>query len=188
MFVDVAIRSRHMELPEDVRDTVEEKLTRVGRFLDGMERVDVKLFEQRVPRSADREVCEVTMQGHGHVVRAHAAGPDVVTAVDRVIDKLEHRLTRLKGRLVSRSHPRRSGSVSFRADHTLLDDDTEINDDQPRIVKTKHYEIKPMTPDEAALQMELLGHDFFFFMNADTSQAAVVYHRTDGDVGLIDAT
>jgi putative sigma-54 modulation protein len=128
------------------------------------------------------------MYGHGLIVRAHANGPDVVTAVDRVVDKLEHRLTRLKGRLLARSHPRRNGSVSFGADRTLLGDDTEATNDHPRIVRTKQFEIKPMTPEEAALQMELLGHDFFFFTNADTSQAAVVYRRADGDVGLIDAT
>jgi putative sigma-54 modulation protein len=66
-----------------------------------------------------------------------------------------------------------------------LDDDDERTS-SPRIVKSKRFTIKPMTPDEAVLQMDLLGHDFFFFTNADTERAAVVYRRSDGDVGLID--
>ena len=68
------------------------------------------------------------------------------------------------------------------------DDETDTEQDQPRIVKTKQFAIKPMTPEEAALQMDLLGHEFFFFTNADTSGAAVVYRRNDGNVGLIDGT
>ena len=186
--MDIAIRTRNVALPDTIRGTVDEKVRRVSRFLEGMERADVCFTEQRNPRIADKEVCEVTMHGHGHIVRAHATGPDVLTAVDRVVDKLEHRLTRLKGRLIDRSHPRRNGSVSSGADHAHLDDDIEAPGDHPRIVKTKRFEIKPMTPEEALLQMDLLGHDFFFFMNAETSSPAVVYRRTDGNVGLIDAT
>ena len=189
--MEIVIRTHNAVLPDGTHEIVEEKVGHVGRFLDGMDRAEVCFTEQRNPRIADKELCEVTMHGHGHIVRAHATGPDVVTALDRVIDKLEHRMTRLKGRLVARSHPRRNGSVSSGADYAQvgkLDDDTEANGDHPRIVKTKRFEIKPMTPEEAVLQMDLLGHDFFFFMNADTSHAAVVYRRGDGQVGLIDAT
>jgi putative sigma-54 modulation protein len=206
--VDIAIASRNMEVSESLRNTVEEKVTRLGRFLDGMERAEVRFFEERNPRIAEREVCEVTMHGHGHIVRARAAATDVFAAVDRVVDKLEHRMEKLKGKLVGRSHPRRHGSVNSRrhrvdSDGSVLDDE-ELDDSAfddvdgldglgsgrngARIVKTKQFAIKPMTPEEAALQMDLLGHDFFFFTNAETSRAAVVYRRTDGHIGLIDAT
>ena len=205
--MEIAIASRNLEVSDSLRSTVEEKVTRLGRFLDGMERAEVRFFEERNPRIAEREVCEVTMHGHGHIVRARAAATDVFAAVDRVVDKLEHRMEKLKGKLVGRSHPRKHGSVNSHR-HSVdsdgsdlgLDDSDEVDVDDfdvdgldglgngARIVKTKQFAIKPMTPEEAALQMDLLGHDFFFFTNAETSRAAVVYRRTDGHIGLIDAT
>jgi putative sigma-54 modulation protein len=204
--LDIAIRSRNVEVSEALRTTVEEKVTRLTRFLDGMERADVVFSEERNPRIAEKEVCEVTMVGHGHIVRAKAAASDTFAAVDRVVDKLEHRMEKLKGKLIGRSHPRRHGSVEFAARSAAateeadlglegtFDDDAGFDDGdgshliQARIVKTKQFAIKPMTPEEAALQMDLLGHDFFFFTNAETGRAAVVYRRADGDIGLIDAT
>jgi putative sigma-54 modulation protein len=195
--VDIVIRSRNVEVSAVLKATVEEKVTRLARFLDGMERAEVLFSEERNPRISEKEVCEVTLHGHGHIVRAHASAPDAFAAVDRVVDKLEHRMEKLKGKLVGRSHPRRHGSVDFAADGEHLpenlldrdsDADTDTEDGQNRIVKTKQFDIKPMTPEEAALQMDLLGHEFFFFLNAETGSAAVVYRRRDGFVGLIDAT
>lgn len=209
--MDIAIASRNVDVSDGLRAAVEEKVARLSRFLEGMERAEVRFFEEKNPRIAEREVCEVTMHGHGHVVRARATAVDAFAAVDRVVDKLEHRMEKLKGKLVGRSHPRRHGPVSsnrhrvtsdgdgrgfddvgFDGDETGLDDSGLDDFDGlrlgARIVKTKQFAIKPMTPEEAALQMDLLGHDFFFFTNAETGRAAVVYRRTDGDIGLIDAT
>lgn len=187
--LDISIRGRNVDVSEALRQTVEEKVTRLSRFLDGMERAEVRFHEERNPRIAEREVCEVTVHGHGHIVRARAAATDVFAAVDRVVDKLEHRMEKLKGKLIGRSHPRRHGSVDFVGDRAPSDDD-ELDGELggPRIVKTKQFAIKPMTPEEAALQMDLLGHDFFFFTNAETGRAAVVYRRSDQHIGLIDAT
>ena len=189
--MDIAIRSRHVEVSERLRATVEEKLGRLQRFLDGMERAEVRFSEERNPRIAEKEVCEVTMHGHGHIVRARAAAPDAFAAVDRVVDKLEHRLEKLKGKLVGRSHPRRhvppAGGSRLPEGAAPTADEADADEEPgPRIVKTKQFAIKPMTPEEAVLQMELLGHDFFLFSNADTSAAAVVYRRKDGHIGLID--
>lgn len=198
--MDIAIRGRNTSVSESLRATVEEKVTRLGRFLEGMERAEVRFSEERNPRISDREVCEVTMVGHGHIVRAKAAAADSSAALDRVVDKLEHRLGKLKGRLVSRSHPRRHhsshGGAGMAADGVeagqlpsgVVTIEDEVESAGPRIVKTKQFSIKPMTPEEAVLQMHLLGHDFFFFTNAESGRAAVVYRRHDGDIGLIDAT
>jgi putative sigma-54 modulation protein len=187
--MDIAIRHGHVQVPVELRAAVEEKVLRLSRFLDGVDRAEVRLFEERNPRISEKEVCEVTMHGRGHIVRARAAASDTLVAVDRVVDKLEHRMEKLKGRLVGRSHVRRRGSVDFDTDraspHGAVDD---ADEGHARIVKTKQFSIKPMTPEEAALQMELLGHDFFLFTNAETERAAVVYRRHDAQVGLIDAT
>lgn len=181
--MDILIQGRNVEVSDALRGTVEEKLSRLVRFLDGMERAEVRFHEERNPRIADKEVCEVTMHGHGHVVRAHAAAADTMAAVDRVVDKLEHRIEKLKGKLAGKSHFRRPGPVNSATALHVGDDE---DDGLPRIVRTKQFAIKPMTPEEAALQMELLSHDFFLFTNADTNAAAVVYRRKDGQIGLID--
>ncbi|HLG93028.1 MAG TPA: ribosome-associated translation inhibitor RaiA [Acidimicrobiales bacterium] len=178
--MEVAIRSRNTDVPDALRSCVEDKVGRLGRFLEGMERAEVRFSQERNPRIADREVCEVTMVGHGHIVRAKAAAADGFCALDRVVDKLEHRLGKLKGRLVGRAHPRRPGQGA-RAEAPPEEPEG------PRIVKTKRFAMKPMSPEEAVLQMDLLGHDFFFFTNAESSRSAVVYRRADGDIGLIEA-
>jgi putative sigma-54 modulation protein len=186
--LDVAIATRHAEVPSAIKETLNGKLDHLCRYLGAMERAEVCFSEEHNPRIHDREVCEVTMHGHGHIVRARASAPDMITAVDRVLDKLEHRLERLKGRLVGRSHPRRHASVDSDTGQIADLADEAVDGDEPIIVKTKSFEIKPMIPEEAALQMELVSHDFFLFTNADTGRAGVVYRRRDGRIGLIDAS
>ena len=109
--MEIAIRHGKLEVSPTLRATVEEKVGRVGRLFEGMERAEVRFVEEHNPRIAAREVCEVTLRGHGHVVRARAAATDAFAAVDQVVDKLEHQMTKLKGKLVGRSHPRRAPSV-----------------------------------------------------------------------------
>lgn len=193
--MDIAIRSRKLRVTKALRATVEDKVSRLGRYLDGMERAEVWFAEEQNPRIAEKEICEVTMHGHGHIVRAKATATDPMAAVDKVVDKLEHRMEKLKGKLVGRSHPRRrtpgSRANGKRPPAPVVaepDADAAPTSAGARIVKTKQFDIKPMTPEEAALQMDLLGHDFFFFTNAETDRAAVVYRRSDDNIGLIDAT
>ncbi len=213
--MDISIRSRNVEVPEDVRSVVKEKVGHLSRYLDGVERAEVNFTEERNPRIADKEVCEVRVVGRGTVLRARASAADTLVAVDRVLDKLEHRMEKLKGRLVGRSHPRhhaspkvaaaggaapvrrpgsrpasaRRGGVSPGTGEEELDEAGGAGavDGAGRIVKVKQFAIKPMTPEEAVLEMDLLAHDFFFFTNAETDRPAVVYRRNDGDIGLIDS-
>ena len=190
--MDVTVSSRHTEVSEALRQSTVDKIGRLARFLEGMDRAEVHFSEHRSSRNPDREVCEVTLHGHGHHVRCKVTAPDGFAAVDLAVAKLEHQLHKLKTRLLKRDKSGRRGGKSDGTANgsvaTLATDAPEGDDDadRPRIVKTKAFTIKPMTAEEAALQMELLGHDFFFFTNADTERAAVVYQRDDGDVGLID--
>jgi len=185
--MEIAILHRHVDISDALRACVEEKVVHLARLLE-MERAEVRFTEERNPRIPEKDVCEMTMVGHGHIVRARGTGTDAFVALDRVAEKLEHRLGKLKGRLVGRSHPRRVGPVDS-VDRTGPEDEGDAEAGEgPRIVKTKQFAIKPMTPEEAAMQMELLGHDFFLFTNAETSRAAVVYRRGDAHVGLIDAS
>ena len=184
--MEITVSSRHTEVSELLRESTVEKIGRLGRFLEGMDRAEVHFSEEHTRRNADKEVCEVTLVGHGHHVRCKVSAPDGFAAVDLAVEKLEHQLHKLKSKQVKRSHSngrKANGNGAAGPITTVTDDDSDV---EPRIVKTKSFQIKPMTPEEAILQMSLLGHDFFFFTNADTERAAVVYRRDDGDVGLID--
>ena len=110
--MDVSIRGRNVELTDALRAAAEEKVTRLSRFLDGMDHVEIQFYEERNPRIAQRDVCEVTFKAHGHLLRAKAAAADPFAAIDGVVDKLEHQIEKLKGKLIGRSHPRRHGSVN----------------------------------------------------------------------------
>ncbi len=185
--MEVTVRGRNVDVTERLRTAAEEKVNRLGRHHEGWEHAEVHFFEERNPRISAKEVCEATLRGHGRIIRAKAASADSLASLDRVVAKLEHQIEKLKSRLMSRSHPRRQ---SVDSDPPEEDDDTGATGEHgpPRIVKAKQFDIKPMTPEEAALQMDVLGHDFYLFTNADTGVAAVVYRRNDGDVGLIDAS
>lgn len=204
--MEITVSARHTEVSSALRAIVEEKIGRLSRYLEGMDRADVHFTEERNPRIADKEICEVTLEGHGHHVRCKVAAPDGFAAIDAAVNKLEHQLHKLKTKVLTRQHggrrgPARAGGPADPADldgsavalalrnGDLVDldgdDDAEL-DDGPRIVKTKRHALKPMTAAEAVLQLDLVEHDFWFFTNADTGRAAVLYRRTDGDLGLID--
>ena len=179
--MEISVSGRNIELTDALRTTTEEKIGRLSRFLEGMDRAEVHFFEEKNPRIGAKDVCEVTMEGHGHHVRTKVAAADAFAAVDGAVEKLEHQLHKLKTKLVSRSHPRRRSGVKD-APPPPAPDDADVS----RIAKTKQFTMQPMTPDDAVLQMELLGHDFYFFSNADTGRTGVVYRRRSGDIGLID--
>ena len=109
--MNVVIANGRRIVPDEVRSLVEEKVGRLLRRCPGLEQAEVHFSEEHNPRIADRECCEVIMNGHGRIIRAHAAAPDPLVAVDLVVEKLEHQLEKTKGRIVGRSHARRRGSV-----------------------------------------------------------------------------
>jgi putative sigma-54 modulation protein len=191
--MEIQIRSRNVEVPDSVRVAALEKVPRLARFFDGIDHAEVLFAAARNPRITERATCEVTVRGHGHLVRAKASGVDELVALERVLDKVEQRIGRLKGRLLGRSHPRRHGPVDSTRSGPgptmteVVEPEESPKDQELQIVKTKRFPIKPMTAEEAVLQMELLGHDFYFFTNAESQQAAVVYRRHDGQVGMIEA-
>jgi putative sigma-54 modulation protein len=180
----------------------EEKIGRLSRFVDGMDRAEVHFTTHRNPRIAEPELCEVTMEGHGHHVRAKVSATDGYIAVDKAVAKLEHQLSKLKTKLKHQPKGRARKGAPMPVDGELVPaelaaelaptvdapaaDGAAAVDAGPKIVKVKRFAPMGMTADEAAQRMDLLGHGFFFFTNLDTSRAAVVYRREDGDIGLID--
>jgi ribosomal subunit interface protein len=110
--VDVVIANGRRIVPDGVRALVEEKVGRLGRYCPGLERAEVRFNEEHNPRIVDKEICEVIMTGHGRVVRARAAAPEALAAVDRVVEKLEHQLEKTKGRLINSHQGRRSSAAA----------------------------------------------------------------------------
>ncbi|HEV8298945.1 MAG TPA: ribosome-associated translation inhibitor RaiA [Acidimicrobiales bacterium] len=183
--MQVAISSRRTVITPRLEEVTREKISRLSRYIDGMERAEVHFAEEHNPRITDRkDVCEVTIEGHGHHVRCKVAGPDPFTALDRAVSKLDHQLHKLKTKLVRRYHGGVKSTANGRDESTVADMDED--DTSTTIVKTKRFVMEPMSPVEAAWHMEILGHTFFFFANRETGRAAVVYRRDDGAVGLID--
>ncbi|WP_421119207.1 ribosome hibernation-promoting factor, HPF/YfiA family [Aquihabitans daechungensis] len=194
--MQVTVSRRHTEVSEALRVMAEEKIGRLGRFVEGLDTAEVHFWEHKNPRIADKEVCEVTIEGHGHHVRCKVQAPDGFQAVDKAYDKLEHQLHKLKTKLARRNHGRPKahkkvdalGAVAV-VEPEVIEEVVELDevvDTGPQIVKAKRFAIHPMSADEAAERMELIGHGFFFFTNVETSRSAVVYRRDDGNVGLID--
>ena len=194
--MEVTVSARHTEVPERLRLSAEEKIGKLGRFVEGMDRAEVHFSTHRNPRIAEPELCEVTLEGHGHFVRAKVSATDGYVAIDKAVAKLEHQLHKLKTKLQRQKkgtgrRPVTAPSDALVSDTLVLDvpDDEAAVDEAPsvpKIVKVKRFAPMGMTADEAAQRMDLLGHGFFFFTNLDTGRAAVVYRREDGDIGLID--
>lgn len=190
--MQVLVSARQTEVPEGLRNMAEEKIGRLSKFVDGLDTAEVHFWEHKNPRIADKDVCEVTIEGHGHHVRCKVQAADPYQAVDKAYEKLVNQLSKLKTKLRRRHQ---GAPKAWKGDGALgavvapPEEVDEVEDhelDGARIVKSKRFAMFPMSPEEAIGRMELLGHGFFFFTNADTSRAAVVYKRDDGDIGLID--
>ncbi len=196
--MEISISSRHTAVTPGLEEAVRAKIGSLDRYLDDLDTAEVHFDEARNPRIVDRETCEVTLTGHGHHLRCKVNAPDAFTAVDLAEAKLERQIRKLRTKLQNRHHGRgdtiRTGSASPAGSPAAMLPDTDpapfedADEFEPelRIVKTKRFHLGPLTPPEAALKMDLLGHGFFFFINSATGRSAVVYRRDDGAVGLID--
>jgi putative sigma-54 modulation protein len=201
--VQITVSARHTHVADADRELIVEKISRLGgKFLE-MDRAEVHFFEERNPRIHDKEVCEITLEGHGHHVRCKSTGPDHLTAVDRAIEKLENKLHKLKTKLstyrthrdVTRAKLRAASSTELPEIEILepvsvgaepLNEAESALVSSVRIVKTKTVERMTLSPLDAALRMDLMEHGFYFFTNLETGRPAVLYRRADGDFGLID--
>ena len=183
--MEVRLSSKRTDITPRLEEYAVEKVQRLDRFVDGLDRGDVHFVEEANPRIADRVLCEVTLEGHGHHVRAKHHAPDGFAALDGTIAKLEKQLRKLKTRLIRRWHASGDGAVLADAGIDEAEAEQEASA-PPKIVKSKKFHIASMTPDEAVLELELVNHDFYFFHNSETARAAIVYRRHDGDFGLID--
>jgi putative sigma-54 modulation protein len=176
--VRLQVKGKNVEVTDSIREYAEEKLSKLGRQLADPTRVELELAVERNPSISQNHVAEATIWTNGPILRAREASADHKVSIDQLVDKLERQVKRYR----EKRRPRRAASLP---EAGAPEDGIPI-DDEPRIVKSKQFAIKPMSPEEAVLQLELVGHDFFVFQNGDTSDVNVVYRRRDGAYGLIE--
>jgi putative sigma-54 modulation protein len=187
--VDIIVKSKNCDVPAKVKDEAMERVARATRFYDRLLGVEMVFSEEQNPRIAEPAVLELTARTKGHHIRAEGAGSDHRGATDVAMARFERQLRRYKARLVDRNRGRGRAAVTPMPSNGQLQQRVEDQTDEdtaPRIVRRKRFELSPMLPEDAALQLELLGHDFFVFTNAATGECNVVYRRKDGELGLIE--
>lgn len=157
-----------------MREAVEDKLGKLDRFFAPATEAVVRLSVQK-----DIQKIEVTIPVKGHIIRAEESSSDMYVSIDLVEEILERQLKKYKNKLIDKKQSAPSFSEAF------LQEDASA-EEEIQIVKSKKFAVKPMDPEEACVQMELLGHNFYVFLNADTEEVNVVYKRKGGTYGLIE--
>jgi len=167
------ISGKNLEVTDSMRKAVTEKLGKLERYFTPETNVIVTMSVEK-----ERQKIEVTIPLKGNVIRSEQVSNDMYVSIDLVEEVIERQVRKYKQKLVDR-HQEGSFKQEF------LEDDTEVVDDI-QIVRTKQFDIKPMYPEDACVQMELLGHSFYVFLNAESDQVNVVYKRKGGTYGLIE--
>jgi putative sigma-54 modulation protein len=176
--VKLQVKGRNLEISDSIRSYAQEKLGKLERQLHDPARVELELMVERNPSIADNQIAEATIWTKGPILRAKESSHDMKASIDQLVEKLERQVTRYREKR-QRKPSRRDGAVAATPPGIPVEGDTLI-------VKSKQFPVKPMTPEEAVLQLELVGHDFFVFRNADSGEVNVVYRRRDGAYGLIE--
>lgn len=180
--MQIVVKGRHMTVNDSLREYAVEKIGKATKVFDhNTITAEVELYHEKNPSIEKSQIAEVTIYTKGPVIRAKEAATDMHAAIDLVSEKLETQVRKYKGKIKDR-HSAKAAQPPVPAPEFPLEEEPE----GPTIVKTKRLQVKPMTEEEAMLQMELLGHDFFVFVSSETDLVSVLYRRRDGDYGLIE--
>ena len=194
--MQLIVQGQNIQVTDRLREYVETKVNRLDRYLSTITDARMELASEQTRKHGDRQIAQLTIHSRGMMLRAEERSGDIFTSVDMVLDKMKRQIDRYKskrrGRLRGAQAQAREeeealeypeGEVDAQG---LLDEITEDDEGiDGTIVRIKRFQVAPMSPEEAIEQMELLGHDFFVFYNADGGQFNVVYSRRDGNYGLI---
>nr|WP_122013057.1 ribosome-associated translation inhibitor RaiA [Maliibacterium massiliense] len=175
----ILMSGKNMELSDSLRNLFEKKARKLERYFRPETDVMVTFSQE-----GSRQMIEVTIPFDGVLLRAEESSYDIYASIDNVLERVERQVHKHRKRLEHRLN-----DDAFRYDEPLYGDAFEQEDEEgARIVRTKRFAIKPMDAEEAVAQMELIGHTFFVYLDADTEQVCVVYKRRDGNYGLIEPT
>lgn len=181
----VVVAGKHMQVTPALREYAEEKLGRIVRYFDQVHDAQVVLSVERSGDLGKAQVVEVTVHGDGVVLRGEEASSDMYASIDLVAEKLKKQIEKYRSKLIDRRRiaESRKKTAQIAASRRAL---RRLDAREPQVVRVKRFAMKPMTAEDAALQMELLGHDFFVFRNAKTMEVNVVYRREAGNYGVIE--
>jgi ribosomal subunit interface protein len=189
--VDIVVKGRRLEVSDRFRTHVEDKLAKVERLVPALQRVDVEVSKELNPRLADRAYrVQLTCRSRGPVIRAEAAAVDKLAALDVAMGRLESRLRKAADRRTDRKHERAAAVLDGSPDGLSSDgvgtDRWPVPEDEgPMVVRVKTHAAEPMSLDQALYEMELVGHDFFLFVDEASGCPSVVYRRQAYHYGVI---
>ncbi len=175
-FMNFIISGKNIEVTPGLKDSVINKLGKLERYFTPDTEIIVTLSVEK-----DRQKIEVTIPVKGDIIRSEQTSTDMYVSIDLVEEVIERQLRKYKNKLIARHQEGGTFKQEFFEEEPAIDSNDEI-----QIVRTKKFGIKPMFPEDACVQMELLGHDFFVFSNAETEEVNVVYKRKNGTFGLIE--
>ena len=173
------VKGKNVEVTESIRTYAERKLGKLARQLHDLTRVELELTVERNPSISASQIAEATIFTKGPVLRAREATGDMKASIDQLTEKLMRQVKHYRERRTDH----RPGRTP-----TMETGETMAEGADPKIVKSKQFAVKPMSAEEAALQLEVVGHAFFVFQNAESGDVSVVYKRRDGNYGLIEPT
>lgn len=205
--MDVKVKSKNCDVASRLKEEAIAKVEHATRFFDRLHDVEMLFAAEQNPRIAEPASVELTAWAKGYHLRAEGYGPDHRKAVDMAVERFARQLSRHKSKLVDRRQGKGQPGLSQPADTNLVpagsvvpngdepatfegEEEAPLDGDhppEPGIVRKKRFELSAMLPEDAALQLELLGHHFYVFTNAATGECNVLYRRRDGDLGLIEA-
>lgn len=172
----ISVIGKNVEVTGALRNALEKKLSKLDRFFSPEVEAHVRLSVEK-----NSQIVEVTIPFNNVILRGEESNPDMYASIDLVTDKMLRQIRKQRTRIERRTH-----GTSMRYKSFLDGEHEDQNSDESKIVRTKKFAIKPMSDEEAVLQMELLGHNFFVYKNGDTGEVNVVYKRKDGNYGLIE--
>lgn len=172
----ITITGRNIELTPGIKEAVEDKLSKLEKYFKPDTDVLVTLSVEK-----DRQKIEVTIPTKGHTIRAEEVSNDMYVSIDLVEETIERQLIKYRTKIVSK---KLNAAANFKAEY--LEEQVDEDEEEIKIVRSKRYDMKPMYPEDACIQMELLGHDFFVFVNAETDEVNVVYKRKANTYGIIE--
>jgi len=176
--MQITVTGRHFEITDALRQRIESKISKLDRYLDGITDVHVVLSVEK-----HRHIAEINLQANGNSIRSLEETHDMYQAVDTVIDKVERQIRRQRKKETDRKSRFVAKESEMIADEGIIG---EMVKEQPRVIRSRRFAIKPMSVDEAAMQMGLSNDDFLAFLNSETDQMNVMYKRRDGNYGLIE--
>jgi putative sigma-54 modulation protein len=186
--MQLVLKGKNFIISDRVREYVEKKVGKLDRYLPEIDETRVEITQEKTKSAKDRKVVQITLRTNGTILRAEERSEAIYACIDNVVNKIHRQIARYKGKRIDRwqgnTNKRREPELIPELEPDILDALAEER--IHRIVRVKKFTAHPMNEDEAVEQMELLGHDFFVFYNADLGRINVLYRRDDNDYGLLD--